>query len=289
MKNHYLALFCLLLAGCVKEPGPDMPGPEAPQFLVRTVTVLQHTGMPDPLPGDHPENFFKEVYEYHYNAHYKPMSRYYYVASGRTAADTLNLQLYAHDTLYYDAEQRIVQADGYNPGRATATSRKKFTYTGGDTLPATQQSWVSGQPEPDSLYFRGASSFVYKMDTVLAISENLYHGGLDTMTYVYAAGNFRRLYSSAGYEEDVYSTYDNAVNIERLMNLSHGLALSQPLNYVVPPVLSRNNWMGQGPQTRVKTIEYLPGGNLVSSYVVSESSPVPGSYTVRIKYFTPDP
>ncbi|MGN6508049.1 MAG: hypothetical protein ACTHLD_01145 [Chitinophaga sp.] len=287
MKNVYSALFCLLLAGCVKEPWPGTPEPEAPQFLVRTVTVLLRTGTADPLPGDNPESFLKEVYEYHYNAHYKPMSRYYYAATGTTGADTLNLQLNARDTLYYDAQQRIVQSEGYAPGRPTPVTRKKFTYTGNDTLPATRQEWVSGQPDPDSMYFRGATSFVYKTDTVLAVSENLYHGGLDTMTYVYAGGNFQRLYASTGYEEDVYSTYDNAINVERSMNLSHGMALSQPLNYVVPPVLSRNNWTGQGPQTRVKTIEYLPGGNLVNSYVVTESYPVPGSYTVRIEYFTP--
>ncbi|MBO9153881.1 hypothetical protein ACFOTA_16800 [Chitinophaga sp. GCM10012297] len=285
MKSRYLPLLCLLLTGCIKDHWPGTPDPEVPPFLISRMIAVQHSGTPDPLPGEHPERFFKEVNEFHYNAFFKPESRYSYVASG---ADTLALRLQVRDTLYYDTKHRVVQVDGYIPSQSGVRERKKFTYEGNDTLPATMQVWYSGMPEPDSLYFQGTTRFAYKTDTALMISVNA-HGGLDTMFYIYAGGNFMRQYGTTGYEVDVYTTYDNATGIEHLIGLSHGLVFRLPVDNVKPPVLSRNNWTGEGLLTQVKTIAYLPGGNLVDSYTVTQNDQVPLTWKVRFEYFIPNP
>lgn len=286
--RYFPLLFALMATGCIKEPGPGIPsGPEAPPFLISRMIAVQHSGTPNPLPGDIPEGFFKEVNEFHYNAFFKPESRYNYVAS---TGDTLDLRLQVRDTLYYDTQHRVVQVDGYIPSQPGIRERKKFTYAGNDTLPATMQVWYSGMPEPDSLYFRGTTRYAYRTDTALVITENV-HGGLDTMFYIYTGGNFMRQYGTTGYTYDAYTTYDNATGVEHLMGLSHGLVFRLPVDNVKPPVLSRNNWTGEGQERWMKKIVYLPGGNLVDNYTMTEYYPVPFPLTwkVRFEYFTPNP
>lgn len=287
MKTSCLPLLGLLLAaGCIKHPEPEVPPvPAKPQWLISKITMMRQSGQVNPLPGEPAASYLKQVYEFKYNGYYKPVSRYVYEA-GR---DTLNLQLAERDTLIYDTRHRVVQADVYLTAVPGINSRLKFIYSGNDTLPSATEVWYSSYPNRDSLYLSGTINYLYRPDTALAISRGL-HGTLDTTMYIYSGtnGNFRRVVSTAGYEEDIYYTFDNTPAIERLMNLSHGIVWRLPMDYVSPPVLSRNNWTGDGPQGWQKYIEYN-SNNLPARYVITEYNPNPRTWAFRMEYFAPAP
>ncbi len=287
MKTSCLLLLCMVLAaGCIKHPEPEVPPiPPKPQWLISKIILVRQSGVQNPLPGETPASYLKQVYEFKYNAYYKPVSRYIYQGQ----PDTANLQLAERDTLLYDARHRVIQADNYPPGGANINARLKFIYPGNDTLPSAMEVWYSSYPNRDSLYLSGTTNFVYRPDTALAIGRNL-HGSLDTTMYIYSGtnGNFRRIISTAGYEEDIYYTFDNTPAIERLINLSHGMIWRLPMDYVSPPVLSRNNWTGDGPQGWQKTIEYN-ADNLPVRYTITEYDPHPTRWAFRVEYFSPTP
>lgn len=283
MKTRYLPLLlALFAAGCIKDgPGPEVPPvPAKPQWLISRITMLHRTGSPDPLPGEPGQHLLKQVFELHYNDYYKPVSRYVYSADG----DTSNLQLASRDSLLYDAQYRMVQADVYPAVANTVLQRRTFAYSGSDTLPASMEIWYS---RSDTLYSSGTVHYEYRQDTTIATGLD-YHGGPDTTWYVYVGGNFRKLISSAGYEEELYTQYDNSPSLERLMNLQHGLAFRLPMDYVSLALPSRNNWIGTGPQLWEKTVfAYAMGGTLISEYVIMEPYPNPSYWTFNIEYFTP--
>lgn len=288
MKTSYWLLFCMLLAaGCIKHPGPEVPPvPVKPQWLISKITLVRQSGSQNPLPGEPAASYLKQIYEFKYNGYYKPVSRYVYQAS----RDTLNLQLAERDTLIYDTRHRVVQADEYIAIHPSVNARLKFIYPGNDTLPSAMEVWYSSYPNRDSLYLSGTTNFIYRPDTALAIGRNS-HGSLDTTHYIYSGtnGNFRRVVSTAGYEEDIYYTFDNTPAIERLINLSHGMVWRLPMDYVSPPVLSRNNWTGDGPQGWQKYIEYNAAGNLPVRYTITEYDPNPTYWVFRVEYFAPAP
>lgn len=287
MKTFHPLLLCMLLAaGCIKHPGPEVPPvPAKPQWLISKITLVRQSGEVNPLPGEPAATYLKQVYEFKYNGYYKPVSRHIYEA----VRDTLNLQLAQRDTLVYDTRHRIVQADEYLSALPGVNARRKFIYPGNDTLPSAVESWYSSYPNRDSLYLGGTTNFIYRPDTALAIGLNS-HGTLDTTMYIYAGANrnFNRIISTTGYEEDIYFTFDNTPAIERLINLSHGLVWRLPMDYVSPPVLSRNNWTGNGPQGWQKFIEYN-SSSLPGRYVITEYNPNPRRWAFRVEYFAPSP
>ncbi|WP_346320265.1 hypothetical protein [Chitinophaga sp. YIM B06452] len=287
MKTFHPLLLCMLLAaGCIKHPGPEVPPvPAKPQWLISKITLVRQSGEVNPLPGEPAATYLKQVYEFKYNGYYKPVSRHIYEA----VRDTLNLQLAERDTLFYDTRHRVVQADEYLSVLPGINARRKFIYPGSDTLPSAVESWYSSYPNRDSLYLGGTTNFTYHPDTALAIGLNS-HGTLDTTMYIYAGANrnFNRIISTTGYEEDIYFTFDNSPAIERLINLSHGLVWRLPMDYVSPPVLSRNNWTGNGPQGWQKFIEYN-SSNLPGRYVITEYNPNPRRWAFRVEYFAPSP
>lgn len=281
MKARFLPLFCLLLAGCVKDPGPGTPpAPAKPQWLISKVTMLHRSGTANPLPGESPQRFLKQVFELHYNRYFKPESRHVYSADG----DTLNLQLVERDSLLYDANYRVRQVDVYVGSSATVRERRVFAYAGNDTLPSSMEVWYR---RGDSLYQSGTASYAYRPDTTIETGFNA-HGGQDTTWYVYTGGNFRKLISTIGFEEEPFSQYDNTPSLERLMNLQHGLVFRMPMDYRSLALLSRNNWVGQGPQSWEKNVYgYAAGGTLISWYVIMEPYPEPNYWTFRVEYFAP--
>ncbi|RPD43232.1 hypothetical protein [Chitinophaga barathri] len=278
-------LCILLLAGCIKDPGPEEPPvPAKPQWLVSKITIVRRSGSPNPLPGEPAQHFLKQVYELHYNSHFKPVSRYVYTANG----DTLQLRFESKDSLLYDANRRMTQSDNYLPAFPSVNARRKFIYPGNDTLPSQMEVWYSSYPNRDSLYLSGSVRYLYRPDTVLEIARNI-HGLPDTARYVFAGQNFRDIIYQGNIQIPVYGQYDNSIALERLMSLSHGLAFRLPMDYGSPPLLSRNNWTGEGPQGWQRTSEYTGDGSLVSRYVITEYNPAPTYWTFRIDYFSTNP
>jgi hypothetical protein len=219
-----LAVLCsLLLAGCIKDPGPCIPLPPKPSSLltqVRTIFIYE---------GGEP-SYGKVLDIYHYNKFNKPWL-HVRMASG---TDTTQLTETNVDTLYYDNLQRVVKVVGYQVDHWQRIRLRKFYYNGVERLPARAEyeeasdNWVNIPP---------AARYIWGDTVVLQITNT------DTSRAVYSQqGNF------LGWNDFLVNRYDNLPNAERFFNLEHGLALNAPDNYsaVLLPRYSANNWTENG-------------------------------------------
>jgi hypothetical protein len=216
-------LFCLLLAGCIKDPGPCIPLPPKPSLLlteVRTIFIVE---------GSEP-GYGKVLDIYRYNKFHKPWL-HIRMASG---TDTTQLIQTNVDTLYYDNLQRVVKVVGYQVDHWTRVRLRQFYYNGNERLPARAEYQEDGG---NWAYIPPSARYIWGDTVVLQIT------GADTSRAVYSPqGNF---YGWNGFRDN---RYDNLPNAERFFNLEHGLALNAPDNYsaVLLPRYSANNWTENG-------------------------------------------
>lgn len=229
---------CILsMAACIKNP--HFPEPETPSSgrVINKITEIRF------------ENgvYLKEVTEVDYNSFGRPSLVRTYASSSYTT-DTANLVFTYSDSIFYDAQKRVIEAIRYDHMEAPGTKYgRRLTYTGNDTLPTVLAVYDSSGP---SQIFTDTVGMIYYPDETLMISYDESYG-FDTSHVTYIAGNFSQYGYSIG-----HSNYDSAVNIERCFNLHHGLVLLLPFQEVRMPVLSLNNWRTTSSTYHHRTLTY---------------------------------
>lgn len=262
----------LLLVGCIKDPPfPDPEPPVQSDWLIKRIVHIEAYSQDGSLYG--PKTYVKYVHDFLYDAHDKPVSRREY-SNYSTSIDTNDLALSNYDTLYYDAQRRLIQLDNFSVFHNRINDRRKFYYEGNSTL-IRRYAHFSFNSQQDSLAPAFDLVLAYNDTAVLRISKNL-KGELDTSYDVYHRGNYAYWYPSSGGGPLEYSEYDNKPNVERCFNLPQPIAFTLPQAFLMRYRLSRNNWTfrGSGPYSGTwRQLTYDQQGLISSTYTIDYNGP----------------
>lgn len=255
MKNLFCLLqpitvaSCLLLSGCVKEPGPHIPLPPEPQWLLTRIVRLEVQGEPE----GGPITYSAQVDEYRYNNQHKP---WLHIMS--VGPDTTQLKVERTDTLFYDNVLRPIRA-----GRSINNGtwyESRYYYSGNNKYPDRSESV--------SCYSTGGGGtlhvmrYAYSDSLVQTIHEWSKYS--DTTTYIYdSRGDY---FATTRDELPVYERYDNAVNAGRFLNLDFP-AVNIPEGDE-GPLFSAHNWGYFWPYNLERSITYDAEGKVSKSYIL---------------------
>jgi len=256
---------CLLLlcfSACIKEPGPDIPGPVSkPAWLLSAITEVTAYG--DAILGQ--PYYDKQVVEFRYNQFYKPSLQLNY--SSPAQDDTIHLVLISKDTFQYDVNRRLAEIKTLDRNNR-ATTLKRLYYRGNDTLPYLYETYYYDSAGTPGI--RYSSRFTYLGDTAVIVSTPLSKG--DSSLYIYEQGNYTTYCSGKGVTQcgRIYEEYTGA-NVFLSLNLAHmtGLNISSAYGaYADGPRISRGNWqrLNDGNPNHYRSLFFNANGLLLATY-----------------------
>jgi hypothetical protein len=264
LQKHILpgCLFLLCLTGCIKEPGPHIPGPvHKPAWLLSKITEVSAHG--DAVLEE--PTYTKHIVEFRYNDFYKPALQLNY--SPQTSRDTTVLSLFSKDTFYYDRRLRLTQIKTIS--RFNRPSQlQKFLYNGNDSLPATHEHYSYDSAGTPKLYY--SQKYIYLGDTVVLEMRGASKG--DTIKYVYQQGNYTMKCYRPGLFlcATPYGGYAGR-NVFLYLNLSHmmGMRIWSDYNaYDGGPRISQGNWawLIEGEFNHYRNLIFNANGLLETTY-----------------------
>lgn len=256
---------CLLLlcfSGCIKEPGPDIPGPVSrPAWLLSKISEVTAYG--DPILGQ--PYYDKQLTEFRYNQFYKPALQLTF--SSPNQDDTIHLVLLRKDTFYYDSKLRVAEIKTLDRNNR-ATVLKRFYYSGNDTLPNLYEIYYYDSTGTPGM--RYSNQYTYLGDTAVLESTQASKG--DTSLYIYHQGNYTTYCAGKGTSQcgTIYGAYAGP-NVFLSLNLSHmiGLAIPSAYNaYADGPRISRGNWqlLNDGNPDHYRSLTFNANGLLSGTY-----------------------